>query len=318
MTLQQMKYILCIARCGSISKAAAELYMSQSSLSLSVKELESSLGITIFERSNRGIALTSDGKEYADRAAQILSLAGELESRFLHKELPMRFSVSAQRLAFAVKAFSRYLQDFHFDAADIAIRECHTYAVMQDVAKGKSDLGIIALSDTNSRFVLSELAALGIDFVGLDSLTPSAFMAANHPLAGKSVVTLAELNEYAFVTYDQEVSVSHYTEEPVFYGRFRKNIHVSDRSTKLALIRTNNCFSIELDLPNNASLKEEAERNLLWARIRPVPVAELDQPFRIGYLIRTGHAPDEAAAQYLALLQDEVRKLKRERGLASL
>ncbi len=89
-------------------------------------------------------------------------------------------------------------------------------------------------------------------------------------------------------TSPKEVSVSHYTEEPVFYGRFRKNIHVSDRSTKLALIRTNNCFCIELDLPNNASLKEESERDIRWARIRSVPVAELSQPFRIGYLIRRG------------------------------
>jgi len=316
MTLQQMKYILCIAQHGSIAKAASDLFMSQSSLSLSVKELESSLGITVFERSNRGVTLTSDGREYADRAAEILSMVGSLEDHFLHKQLPMRFSVSTQRLAFAVKAFSRYLRDFDSDTSDIAIRECHTYAVIQDVASGKSDLGIIALSDTNGKSVLTELTSRDVDFTELETLTPVAFMATNHPLAGKDVVTLGELDEYAFITYDQEVSVSHYTEEPVFYGHFRKNIHVSDRSTKLALIRTNNCFSIELDLPNNASLKEASGKNIKWARICSVPVSELVAPFRIGYLIRKGHVPDAAGTQYLALLREEIQKLKKMRKQA--
>ena len=314
MTLQQMKYILCIARCGSISKAASDLFLSQSSLSLSIKELENSLGITIFERTNRDVTLTSDGKEYADRAAEILSMVGSLEDHFLHKHLPMRFSVSTQRLAFAVKAFSRYLRDYSADASDIAIRECHTYAVIQDVADGKSDLGILALSEINGKAVVSELASKDIDFIELETLIPAAFMATNHPLAGKDAVTLDELDKYAFVTYDQEKSVSRYTEEPVFYGHFRKNIHVSDRSTKLALIRTNNCFSIELDLPNNASLKEASGKNIQWARICSVPVAELDTPFRIGYLIRKGRTPDAAGTHYIDLLLEEIQTLKKLRG----
>ncbi len=314
MTLQQMKYILSVAKCGSISKAASDLFLSQSSLSLSIKELEQSLGITIFKRTNRGVVLTSDGKEYADRAAEILSMVGALEGHFLHKQLPMRFSVSTQRLAFAVKAFSRYLRDFSSEASDIAIRECHTYAVMQDVADGRSDIGVIALSDANEKSVLTELAAKDIDFIELETLVPVAFMATSHPLARSSSVTLSQLDEYAFITYDQEVSVSHYSEEPVFYGRFRKNIHVSDRSSKLALIRTNNCFSIELDLPNNASLKEASGKNIKWARICPVPVAELTAPFRIGYLIRKGCALDAAGSRYIALLREEVMALKKSRG----
>ena len=313
MTLQQMEYIMSIAKFGSFSKAASNLYMSQSALSLSVKELEKSLGITIFERTNRGVRLTSDGELYLVGASDILSKVGSLEDFFLHRQLPARYSVSTQRLAFSVKAFSRIIQDSGFAASDIAIRECHTYAVIQDVASGRSNIGIIALSESNGVAVLSELESKGIGFTELESLLPAAFMSSTHPLARKSFTSLSELNEYTFVTYDQEVGISRYTEEPVFYGRFRKHIHVSDRSTKLALIRTGSCFSIELDLPNNSSLKEASGKNIKWSRICSLPVSELDTPFRIVCLMRRGYTPDAADLKYMDVLHDEIRKLQKKR-----
>ena len=72
MTLQQMKYVIEIAERGSMNEAAKSLFMSQPSLSATIKDLEDELGITIFQRSNRGIELTTEGSEFLGYVRQIL------------------------------------------------------------------------------------------------------------------------------------------------------------------------------------------------------------------------------------------------------
>ena len=61
MTLQQLHYAITIAESGSLSKAAEVLYIAQPSLTSSMQELERELGIEIFHRTGRGMALTPDG-----------------------------------------------------------------------------------------------------------------------------------------------------------------------------------------------------------------------------------------------------------------
>ena len=64
MTIQQCKYVLMIAQCGSFNKAAKRMFVAQSSLSVGVKTLEQELNIKIFDRSGNGAFLTEDGKEF--------------------------------------------------------------------------------------------------------------------------------------------------------------------------------------------------------------------------------------------------------------
>ena len=111
MTLQNLKYMLEISNSHSFSKAAKNLFVSQSTLSAAVKELESDLGITIFKRTNRGVSLTYDGEDFIKYAKEIVEQSQYLEQRYhARKSLPMRFSVSCQHLPSAVRAllaFSR-------------------------------------------------------------------------------------------------------------------------------------------------------------------------------------------------------------------
>ena len=82
MTLQQLRYLIAIANHGSISAAAHTLYVSQSSLSVAVRDIERETGVTIFERSNRGITLTSDGIELLGYARQVVEQADLMEQRY--------------------------------------------------------------------------------------------------------------------------------------------------------------------------------------------------------------------------------------------
>ena len=114
MTLQQMYYITQVARYRSYSEAAKALFVSQSTLSLAIKDAETELHISIFDRSNKGIELTEEGTDFLTRIQDILDRSKNLEEYYLHRQLlGMRFSVSAQRLAFSVRAFNRLPRPFN-------------------------------------------------------------------------------------------------------------------------------------------------------------------------------------------------------------
>ena len=71
MTLQQLHYVLVIAKVGSLNKAAERLYLTQPSLTGAVHELEKEIGIRIFHRSNRGMTVTPEGTEFLAHARQL-------------------------------------------------------------------------------------------------------------------------------------------------------------------------------------------------------------------------------------------------------
>ena len=111
MTLQQMKYLITIVRCGSITEAAKQLFISQPSLSGAVKELEAELGIEIFNRTSKGITLSADGTEFLSYARQVVEQSDLLEQRYMHKKPSRQLcSLSTQHYAFAVNAFFKPYQ----------------------------------------------------------------------------------------------------------------------------------------------------------------------------------------------------------------
>ena len=99
MTLQQLKYIIKIVECGSITEAAKKLFITQPSLSSSVKELEKELGFELFSRSAKGISLTVDGAEFLSYARQVVEQEELLEQRYLGKKPSRQLcSISTQSI----------------------------------------------------------------------------------------------------------------------------------------------------------------------------------------------------------------------------
>ena len=83
MTLQQLRYVTAVADTGTISRAAQQFYISQPSLTNSIRELEQELGLTIFHRTNRGVALTPEGEEFLGYARQVLAQMELIEEKYL-------------------------------------------------------------------------------------------------------------------------------------------------------------------------------------------------------------------------------------------
>lgn len=79
MDFRQLQYIIQVAECGSITKAAAKLYITQPSLSNYISKLERELGVALFDRSISPIRPTPAGEEYIKDAKRILYIQEQLE-----------------------------------------------------------------------------------------------------------------------------------------------------------------------------------------------------------------------------------------------
>ena len=155
MTLQQLRYITMVAEKGTISEAAKELFISQPSLTNAIRELEQEMQVTIFHRTNKGVTITAEGDEFLAYARQILDQVGLMQERYLNvNERNPRFSVSCQHYSFAVNAFVDVIRKFDARKYDFTLRETQTYEIIEDVAKLKSEIGILYTSSQNETIIM--------------------------------------------------------------------------------------------------------------------------------------------------------------------
>ena len=153
MTVQQLKYILKVAEVGSITEAAKLLFISQPSLSNSIKETEKEAGITIFLRSRTGITLTKDGAEFLGYARQVIQQMELLEDRYV-TNLPgkVTFGVSSQHYTFTENAFVELVKRFGQERYAFYYNETGTHQILDDVKNRVCDLGIHNLEHADAAY----------------------------------------------------------------------------------------------------------------------------------------------------------------------
>ena len=246
MTLQQMRYAITIADCGSMNEAAHQLFITQPSLSSTIKELEKELGIPLVLRSNRGISITRDGEEFLGYARQIIAQYGLLEERFIDtSQRRTRFSVSTQHYSFAVKAFIETAKEFGMDNYEFAIHETQTHTVMNHVRNMKSELGVLYLNDFNREALTKLFRDYSLEFHPLFACSISVYLSKKHPLAGREMISIEELRPYPCLSFEQGENNSFYfAEEMLSTYDYRKVIKADDRATLLNLMVGLNAFTL--------------------------------------------------------------------------
>lgn len=238
MTLQQLIYVVTVAQTGSVNKAAQELFLAQSSLSASIRNLEEEIDFQIFRRTNRGIQVTTEGEEFLGYARQIVDQYHLAEERFvLKKETKKSFSVSSQHYTFVVSAFIELARQFRPDEYDLGIYECKTGEIIENVRNFKSELGILYLDDFNEEILQRIFMENGLEFEELFPCRIFAYISSKHPLAGRESLTLEDLEPYPCLSFDQGSSQAFYLAEEVFsMHNYRQSIKTSDRGTMLNLM----------------------------------------------------------------------------------
>lgn len=295
MTLQQLKYAVTVAECGTISAAAEKLFISQPSLTTAIRELETEMGVTIFSRTNRGVIVSREGEEFLGYARQILSQTQLLQERFSGREQgEKRFAVSSQHFNFTVLAFSRLVQNFRGPRYSFHFRETTTYEVLEDVSQLRSEVGILALNEDNERFLRRMFGKLGLEFTELKRVQAELFVSAEHPLAGRRFVTVEDVSPYPCITFEQGEHNGQFFFEGLsaVAAQSCKTICVRERATEYQLLRALNGFSPDVGV--SAMYREE---------FVSLPL-EPKQFHTIGYILRRDVTPSPMTLEYIQALRE--------------
>ncbi|MDR0270551.1 LysR family transcriptional regulator [Paenibacillus sp.] len=300
MTLQQLKYVIEVANRGSMNEAAKCLFISQPSLSNAIKELETELRITIFERTNKGITLSKEGAEFLGYARQVMEQAELLEGRYLNaKPSPQHFSVSTQHYAFAVNAFVNLVREYGQEEYELALRETKTHEIIQDVKSQRSEIGILYLNEFNSKVINRLLKDANLKFTSLFTAKPHIFISIHNPLAKQSVVTNDQLEAYPYLSFEQgEFNSFHFSEEILSTLSHPKSIRVNDRATLFNLLIGLNGYTISTGV-----LSADLNGN----EIIPVPLA-CEESINVGWISHQNAALSRLALSYIDALHQAIER----------
>ena len=297
MTLQQLKYALTIADCGSMNEAAKQLFISQPSLSETMKELETEIGLDIFLRSNRGIVITPEGEEFLGYARQVTEQFGLLQSKYIDKKVKEKFSVSTQHYTFAVKAFVETVKQIGMEQYEFAVHETTTISVIENVKNFKSEIGVLYENDFNEKVLNKMFKENGLEFVELFSCDTFVYLWSGDPLAKQDVITMEELDEYPCLSFDQGKNNSLYlAEEMKSTYEYRRLIKANDRATLLNLMIGLNAYTL-----CSGIICEDLNVN----DYKAVPLKETEK-MRIGYIKRKGAKVSHIGELYI----EELKKYK--------
>ena len=196
MTIQQMKYLMAIVYAGSISEAAKQLYVAQSSVSASMRELENEFGFEIFTRGSRGVSLTRKGENLAVDVKTILEKIESLDSKFKKRnEQHNSFSVATQHHLPGIDAFCQFIQAATGAPYNFAYLEMKTSDVLHAVSNGLADIGIMFLASSSKDLMIQRIRKLGLVFNNIAYKPVHIYLHESHPLAARPMIYPEELND---------------------------------------------------------------------------------------------------------------------------
>ena len=300
MTIQQCKYVLEILKKGSFNEAAKTLYIAQSSLSAAVKSLESELNIKIFERSNNGVCLTSDGAEFVRYASQIIEQNDFILAKYKSEQRYQKLYIATQHYDFVADIFGKMLNTVTDDSYKISLIETKTYNVINDVENGYCDIGIIAIKNTDFDIMKRILINKKLNFTPLFKTSPHVFVRKEHPVCNQNILTYTQLMQYSFVSYEQgNHNVSFFTEEIMESIDVKKHIEISDRASLMNVLMTTNSYTIGTGIMPSA---------LNEGKIISIPL-ESSSYYNIGYIFHTDRKCSDLTAHFINMLEELVEQI---------
>ena len=280
MTLQQLQYAVTVASAGTITEAAERLYITQPSLTTAIRELEKEMNLTIFIRSNRGVVVSKEGEVFLGYARQILEQTELLKEKYTNeRQWGRNFCVSTQHYSFAVNAFVELIQKYAGEEYDFNLRETQTYEIIEDVALMKSELGILYMNDMNRKVLEKILRENQLKFTELFSCDTYVYLRSGHPLAGREILSMKDLEPYPCLAFDQGKNNSFYlAEEMKSTYDYDRIIKANDRATMLNLMNGLDAYTL-----CSGIICEELNGDDSLA----IPLKESEK-MQIGYIHRAG------------------------------
>lgn len=244
MNTRYFVYAIEVEKTGSITQAANNLFMSQPTLSKAIKDMEESIGFSVFKRTAKGMVPTQRGLEFLDHAKRIAAQVHKMEQALQAQDVSHQlFSLAIPRVSYIAKAVSEYVCSFdnRMDM-EIDVLEANSMQIIDKVADGQYVLGIIRCHVEDEEYFLKSLAEKELQHEFIWQSDYLALMREDHPLAGREVLGQGDFLPYIEVAFgDDEVPYIRISEAQTASGQLKNNkrILVHGRAMQFDILRSN-------------------------------------------------------------------------------
>lgn len=301
MTLQQLRYAIEIEKCGSLSKAAKKLFVSQPNLSNSMKDLETEFGITIFKRNNRGVQITEKGATFLIYARSVLNQCEKMKT-ISEDNSSSSFRLIAQNYSPIMESFIKFVKlNSDNEKIKFELTNERGIEVIDKVYKQEADLGVLLIMQSSRDEFITHLNDRNLSYTSLGKLGFYVKVRSGHPALEHKETIFHELYKYPYVHYKESMYIHQtdvYNSDYIQFINFDKEIHVFDRSVKCKIVSETNAYSIGCKMHSHLS------EIFNWVLI-PIP----DVYTEIGYFHKKSIPMGVESLKYIELLKEELRGL---------
>lgn len=304
MNILHMKYAVEVARAGSISKASEALYMAQSNLSRSIKELEADLGITIFRRSPRGMTLTPQGEEFIRYARKVLGQIDAIERKYKDTApARQRFSVAVPRASYISYAFTRFTRHIGAEPAEYFYLETDSSAVIDNVLSADYDLGVIRYAADQEDYFRETLEEKGLVCETVAEFRYVLIMSRENPIAQKTEVFLNDLRPLIEIAHGDP----HVPSLPLAAARRAEQSEEGER--RIFLFDRGSQFDLLMENPETFMWASPLPRRLISRYdLMQRECTDSRRVYRDALICRRGYALTELDRRFIAELHNAKRK----------
>ena len=283
MNIQQLRYVVAIANSGTFREAAEKMYVSQPSLSISVRDLEKELGFKIFRRTSSGTFLTRRGMEFYEKAQELVKGFDIFQNQYANPEEEKdEFSIASQHYDFlppTITAFSERYPDYK----NFRIFESTTVQILDEVAQGHSEIGIIYLNNQNKKGIMQRVEKLGLEVIELIPFHTHLYLREGHPLAQKDELVMEDLADLPTVLFTQEKDeYLYYSENFVDTSASSQMFNVTDRATLNGILERTDAYAtgsgfLDSDSVNGITvirLKDNLDNRMVYVKREEVELSQ--------------------------------------------
>lgn len=243
MNILHMKYAVEVARVGSLNKAAETLLIAAPNVGRSIKELEADIGISIFERTTKGMELTPEGEEFINYAKGILNQIDEVENFYKKGSAKkQKFSISVPRACYISEAFSQFSKSLSKEAAEIFYKETNSQRTIRNMLEHDYKLGIIRYAENYDKYFKAMLEEKCFCYEMVTEFTYSLIMSADNPLSQKETITFDDLADYIEIAhadpYVPSMPLSKVVKEEL-PDNIERRIFIFERASQFDLLSNN-------------------------------------------------------------------------------
>ena len=209
MRLNQLEYCIKVVECGSIPKAAQVLYLSQPSLTKAISSLEAEYDLKLFDRTAKGLSLTPKGRDFLEYAKGVMESSQALNNTFGKEGQTaiQRVAIASQQFDFIYDILLLLYHENREQLLQIDLKENDRGEIVKMVEERRADIGILVVTERDSRLFQSELLGKNLEVHTLDTSPTFVSMGGKSKLYENTAVDVGEAEEYLHVVLDTEQSL---------------------------------------------------------------------------------------------------------------